>query len=270
MIVQQVPVHDVVELAEKHSDICIVVPVINEGDRIRKQLKRMSSLEHGLDTVIADGGSTDGSVDVDVLGGLGVRTLLTKKGTGRLSAQLRMAFAYALQQGYTGVITIDGNGKDGVEAIPRFASALRDGFDFVQGSRFAVGGTARNTPLSRLLAIKLVHVPLTRISARQRYTDTTNGFRGHSARLLSDPRVSVFRDVFATYELLAYLPIRAAQLDLRVTELPVRRIYPEGAVPTKIHSLSGHASLLAILARAVLGAYNPQECGLPPPSDRRA
>lgn len=256
---RQVPAYERLDLAERRSDLAVVVPVIDEGERIRAQLERMRGVGHGLDVVIADGGSTDGSLDADVLRACGVRTLLTKTGPGKLSAQLRMAFAAVLDDGYAGVVTIDGNGKDEVDALPAVAQALRDGVDFVQGSRFVPGGRAVNTPRARYWAIRLVHAPVTSVGARRRYTDTTNGFRGHSARLLSDPRVDVFRDVFCTYELLAYLPIRAARLGYTCTEVPVTRAYPaDGGVPTKIHGRRGQLDLVQILGRAAFGRYDPR------------
>lgn len=253
----QIPSHDRIDLHPRRSDLAVVIPVINEGERIRAQLKRMQASGHGLDVFVADGGSSDGSLDEAFLRQAGVRTLLTKRGTGKLSAQLRMAFSAALDDGYAGVITIDGNGKDGVDGIQSVATALRNGCDFVQGSRFIPGGRAVNTPRIRYWAIRLVHAPVTSLGARRRYTDTTNGFRGHSVRLLADPRVAVFRDVFQAYELLAYLPVRAARLGLRTCEVPVCRSYPPGEVPTKISSVTGHMDLLAVVLRAVRGCYDP-------------
>lgn len=44
-----------------------------------------------------------------------------------------------LDQGYEGIVTIDGNDKDDPVAIPQFIEALRQGFDFVQASRFISG-----------------------------------------------------------------------------------------------------------------------------------
>jgi dolichol-phosphate mannosyltransferase len=185
--------------------------------------------------------------------------VLVKRGPGKLSAQLRMGFAFALTEGYDGVITVDGNGKDDVSALPRFVAELDAGAGFVQGSRFVPGGQAINTPRERLLAIKLVHAPVTSLAARRRYTDTTNGFRGHSRALLSDPRVAPMRRVFDTYELLAYLPVRAARLGYRCTEVAVTRAYPaDGAIPTKIHGRRGQFELVKILARAALGRYSPK------------
>ena len=258
MAVAGVPDYRVDEFRERGHDLALVIPVLNENGRIRRQLAQIQQCAPQVDVVIADGGSTDGSVDPVALEGLGVRTLLTKTGPGKLSAQLRMAFHYCLEQGYDGVITMDGNAKDGAEGIAVIAAALDQGFDFVQGSRFVPGGVAQNTPRSRYVAIRTVHAPVTSAAARTWYTDTTNGFRGHSRRLLSDPRVAPLRDVFDTYELLAYLPIRASRLGLRVTEVPVRRTYPVSEpTPTKITGWSGNTELLRILARAAAGQYNP-------------
>ena len=254
----QVPAHDVVPLAARRGRHAVCIFVINEAERLHRQLAKMQAVDHGLDVVIADGGSTDGSTDPDRLGALGVRAVLVKRGPGRLSAQMRMGLAWCLGEGYEGMVVMDGNDKDDPEALPRFAASLDAGLDHVQGSRYVPGGRAINTPLSRHLAVTLVHAPLVSLAACRRYTDTTNGFRGYSRRLLTDPRVAPFRDVFTGYELHYYLAIRAARLGFRVAEIPVTRAYPaDGRVPTKIRGLRGNALILETLARACLGAYDP-------------
>ena len=61
-----------------------------------------------------------------------------------------------------------------------------------------------------------------------------------------------------TYELLAYLSVRATQLGYKACEIPVTRAYPKaGKVPTKISFFKGNAELLKILLRNALGRYNP-------------
>jgi glycosyltransferase involved in cell wall biosynthesis len=217
-----------------------------------------------LDVVIADGGSTDGAVDPERVAPLGVRAVLVKTGPGQLSAQMRMAMAYALRQGYEGLVFIDGNDKDDPAAIPSFVTALAAGFDHVQGSRFVPGGRAINTPVTRWLGIKLLHAPLVSLAARYRYTDTTNGFRAYSRKLLLDARVAPFRDVFSAYELHYYLAIRAPRLGYRVCELPVTRAYPQAErTPTKITPLRGNLRVLGTLIRACLHRFDP-EPGPPP------
>lgn len=255
---KEVPSYDRSEYHGKNSRYCVLIPVINEGERIRSQLSKMSELAKQFDIVIADGGSTDGSLDDIFLKLVNVRTKLIKTGPGKLSAQMRMAMDYALIEKYDGMIFIDGNNKDNPEAILRFAEKLDQGFDHVQGSRFVSGGIHKNTPLSRLLAIKLIHAPMISIASRFRYTDTTNGFRAYSSKFIADSRVLPFRDIFSRYELHYYLAIRAARLGFGVIEIPVERVYPAtGKTPTKIGGLAGQWLVMKTLIKACFGVFNP-------------
>jgi glycosyltransferase involved in cell wall biosynthesis len=237
---------------------CIVIPVINEGERIKSLLSRMAALKIAdfADIIIVDGGSTDDSLDLDLLQQNGVRGLLVKTGPGKLSAQLRCAYAFALDQGYEGIISIDGNDKDDPVAIPHFIESLKQGVDFVQASRFILGGIAENTPKSRDFAIRCIHAPMLSLSSGFRWTDTTQGFRAYSRRLLLDPNIAPFRNVFVTYELLAYLSHRAPRLGYRCLELPTIRRYPKGEVPTKISTFKGNLNVLRVLFNACFGKYN--------------
>ena len=253
-----VPAHERHLFGPKRRRYCVAVFVINEGERIRAQLRAMAPLADQIDIVVADGGSTDGSLALDTLGELRLRALLIKRGPGKLSAQMRMAIAFALDEGYDGLVVIDGNGKDDVNAIPAFLALLDAGYDHIQGSRYIPGGHGINTPPSRTLGVRLLHAPLVSLAAGTRYTDTTNGFRAYSRRLLADPRVAPLRDVFLGYELHYYLAIRAARLGFRVIETPVTRRYPaDGKTPTKISPVKGNLTILRTLAAAVLGRFDP-------------
>lgn len=260
----ELPNFETLELKSKKTKYCLCIPVINEGDKIRKQLERAKN--NGIDTIadiiICDGGTTDGSLEKEFLESMGVSVLLTKKDTGKLSAQLRMGYAYALERGYEGVITVDGNGKDNVEAVPKFIEELENGYDMIQGSRYLPGGKAINTPKIRHIAVKLLHVPIISLVAKFKYTDTTNGYRGYSKNYLMDSRVQPFRKIFDTYELLAYLSVRAPQLGMKTKEIPVERVYPaKGKVPTKISFFKGNSTLLKILWETLNHKYDPKENG---------
>jgi dolichol-phosphate mannosyltransferase len=220
------------------------------------EAERISSI---ADIIIVDGGSTDGSLELDSLQQVGVRGLVVKKGPGKLSAQLRCAYAFALDQGYEGIVTIDGNDKDDPEAIPRFIEALEGGIDFVQASRFLPGGVAVNTPKSRDFAIRYIHAPCLSLASGFRWTDTTQGFRAYSRALLQSTDVQIFRDVFSSYELLAFLSYRAPKLGFKCCEIPSVRQYPLGEIPTKISSFKGNMQVLWVLIKACLGAFNPNK-----------
>lgn len=248
------------EFEPKIKDYVVLIPIINEGERIHKELKRAYENEifKYADIVICDGGSTDGCVDKEKLKKWNVNTLLIKQDIGKQGAQLRMGIWWALQRKYRGIITIDGNNKDSIEDVPAFIKKLREGYDLVQGSRFIKGGKAINTPLIRTISVRLIHAPIISLTAKQRFTDTTNAYRAYSARYLTDERVKPLRDIFMTYELLAYLSVRATQLGYKACEIPVTRAYPKtGKTPTKISFFKGNSELMKILLKNLFGAYHP-------------
>jgi dolichol-phosphate mannosyltransferase len=253
----ELPEFDTHIFSQKKHKYCVCVFVINEGEKLKQQLNNMQRLSERIDIVIADGGSTDGSTDHETLKDLSINALLVKKSTGQLGTQMRMAFSWALTRGYEGVVVIDGNGKDGTEGISRFITKLNDGYDHIQGSRFILGGYHENTPLLRLLGLKVLHIPLMRFASGFAYTDTTNGFRAYSSRLLRDSDVAVFREIFNGYELHYYLAMQSAKLGFQCTEVPVTRIYPaNGDTPTKISPIKGNLRVLLRLLDVVRGRYN--------------
>lgn len=246
----------VCEFAECKSRIAVIIPIWNQGNTILDQLRRMQDANLSLDVVLCDGNSSDGSTSISRLKGLGVRTLLVTDHVG-LGTALRLGFCYAMDEGYEGVITVDGNGKDGVEAITVFDDCLMKGFDFVQGSRFMTGGTHSNTPWDRYFGIRLFIAPLMSIAAWYWYTDPTNGFKGLSRRFLLDDHVQPFRSVFQQFNLQFYLNYVAPRLGFRVTEIPVSRRYPKGvSTPTKIIGIRAKWTLLRQFFGVIFGRYN--------------
>lgn len=259
-----VPDFECREYEGKKKEYCVLIPIVNEGERIRKELYRALKyqVDDVADIIICDGGSTDGCTENRKLKKMHVNTLLVKKGPGRQGAQLRMGIWFALERGYRGIITIDGNNKDSIEDVPHFIEKLEQGYSFVQGSRFVKGGRAINTPLMRLISVKLIHAPVISFTAGMRFTDTTNAYRAYSADYLRDRRVQPLRDVFVGYELLAYLSVRATQIGRRACEIPVTRRYPaHGKTPTKISAVRGNLELMKILFANCLGKYKPVYSG---------
>lgn len=255
-----VPRFECTQYSGKSKDYAVLIPIINEGERIIEELKRayQHKVSDHADIVICDGGSTDGCTEESRLRKLNVNTLLIKRDAGKQGAQLRMGIWWALERGYKGIITIDGNNKDSIEDVPRFIEKLEEGYDLVQGSRFVRGGRAIHTPFIRTVSVRLIHAPVISLTAHHHFTDTTNAYRAYSARYLMDERVKPLRDIFMTYELLAYLSVRATQIGFKACEIPVTRAYPKsGKTPTKISFFKGNSELMRILFKNAFGAYNP-------------
>jgi len=255
-----VPKFESKEYEKKKNKYALLIPIINEKEHIKSELSKAkkANIYKFADIIICDGGSTDGSTRDDILKKYKVNTLLTKKDIGKQGAQLRMGIWWALERGYEGIVTIDGNDKDSIEDVPNFVKKLEEGYDFVQGSRYIKGGKAINTPKIRTIALRLLHAPVISLTAGKWYTDTTNNFRAYSKKYLTHKEVKPLRDIFMTYELLAYLSVRATQLGYKACEIPVTREYPKpDKTPTKISFFKGNSELMKILIRNMFGAYNP-------------
>lgn len=239
---------------KKQTKYCVVIPIINEGEKIKKELQELKPYAKLADIIISDGGSTDNSVNINFLKKQKVRAILT--GPMGQSKQYQLAFSWALKEGYEGIITIDGNNKDNVSVLPKFIKALDDKYDYVQGSRFIKGGKHKNTPQNRIFFNRFIISPILSLAAKKWYTDTPLAFRSYSKKYLLHPEVKPFRKIFLRYELLFYLTIRANRLGLKSKEIPTTRVYPKGQVPTKIVGWKKIHDLLNIM-KIALGFYNP-------------
>ncbi|MBY0406633.1 MAG: glycosyltransferase family 2 protein [Rickettsiales bacterium] len=252
------PAHQLHRFHPRARPVALLIGVWNEGPRITAQLEALQPYRDRVDILIADGASTDGATTPGSLREKTCALLVNTSAQKSLSTQYRIGLAYALQEGYDAVIMMDGNHKDGPEAIPRFIAALENGADFVQGSRFMPGGTHAHTPLARVLGIRLVFNPLMRLASGYAYTDAMNGFKGVSRRLLTHPGLQPFRDRFTGYSLQYYLNYRAPQLGLRIEEIPVSRSYRKGqGVQSKIMGARAWLAILCQLLATVTGRHTP-------------
>lgn len=253
---QELPPFTIEEFRPKSTKYCLIPIVYNEGDLFKKQLFRMSSRSHIADIIVAQRESEDDSTESKFLSAHGVRSLLTTPSAGGATA-IRMAFWYALHQGYEGIILVDGHNKDGVEYLPHYIAKLEEGYDFVQGSRFLKGGIEKNTPLLRKIGIRMIMAPLLWIHGHFWYTDGTNGFRGYSKKFLKHNEVEPFRNCFTHFNLQYYLSYIAPKLCLKVIEIPVERVYPEdGTIPTKVTGIKNNFLAFWEMVRTASGKYD--------------
>ena len=209
-----------------------------------------------FDLMLGDDGSTDGTAAADLVAKYGIRGVTRLKRNSGLSQNIMVAIRWLSSQNYQGAIFMNGNNRDGPDAIPEFIRKLDEGCGYVQGSRFVAGGRQVNTPWIRYLAIRLLHAPLFSLASLKWMTDTTNGFRAFSTAFLNDPRVDAFQPAFVKYEIEQYLGWKAIRLGYRVTEIGVSRIYPVGQFTSHIRPGWGWVSMFKPLIMLLFRRYH--------------
>src|SRR6476469_5525786 len=75
---REVPTYDIHEFHPRRSRYVVLIPVLEEGERILNQLRRMEFLRGIGDIIIGDGGSRDTTGDPTVMRNFAVRALLVK------------------------------------------------------------------------------------------------------------------------------------------------------------------------------------------------
>jgi dolichol-phosphate mannosyltransferase len=163
-----------------------------------------------------------------------------------VGAAIRQGFDYALKKEYQYVVVIAGNNKDEPNEIPNLLEPLeKDGFDFIQGSRF-LGGTKNfgHMPFYRKIATR-VHPVFFSMFTGKWVTESTNGFRAMKAAVLKDERINLKQGWLDQYELEPYLYYKAVVLGYKTGEVACTKIYPPKKIGyTKMKPLTGWWSIL--------------------------
>jgi hypothetical protein len=103
----------------------------------------------------------------------------------------------------------------------------------VQGSGFLDGGSYKNNPLFRIIAIKSFSV-IWSILMGTKITDITNGFRAYKVGLFADKNINIWQDWLGTYELEYYIHYKVIKCGYRMAEVPVSKNYPSTRNYSKI------------------------------------
>ena len=214
----------------------------NEAKKIGSVFERFKGVAVG-EMMLLDDGSTDETPRVAKDRGAKVLCHEKRRGVG---AAIRSLIRYGRQNGFDILVILAGNDKDRPPEIPRLVEPIvRDGFDFVQGSRYLPGGNFGNMPLYRQLLTRFVHPFLFSLVSGMRITDSTNGFRAMRLSVFDDERIRIDQEWLDHYELEPYLFFKFIKLGYKVREVPVTKIYPAKALGyTKMTPITGWWSIL--------------------------
>ncbi len=201
--------------------VSVVIPAKNEGPNLPHVLASLPERLH--EVILVDGGSNDGSVEIARRHYPGIVVVeQTRRGKGNA-----LACGFAAATGEF-IVALDADGSTDPAEIPRFVDALRQGADFVKGSRFVQGaGSADITRLRQIgnhWLVKFVN-----LLYGTRYTDLNYGYNAFRRDCLGvldlDPAHVQGVDSPALlwgdgFEVEALMNIRVAKAHLHVFEVP--------------------------------------------------
>ncbi len=153
-----------------------IVPAYNERDAISTVIDELASHAPGVDVVVIDDGSTDGTSAIAAEHGARVVRLPFNLGIG---GAMQAGYRLAHDEGYDIAVQVDGDGQHDARDIAALLEALDadPAVDMLVGSRFlGADGSGFRSSRSRRIGIRIFSALLSRIVG-ERVTDPTSGFR---------------------------------------------------------------------------------------------
>lgn len=191
------------------------LPVYNEVRHVNRVLDEVSQYSRHI--LVVDDGSTDGTAAM--LAARGDVQVVTHPENRGYGAALHSAFAFAIQNGYEFLVTIDCDGQHEPQLIPDFVRACRN-VDLVSGSRylkpFAPG---EQPPAERRWINQRVTAEINR-RLGLRLTDSFCGFKAYRVSALASLDLAE-----PGYAMPLELWVQAAHAGWRIIERPVPLIY---------------------------------------------
>ena len=196
-------------------NICVVIPVLNEAKGIGPIVSSIK--DRGLDVLVIDDGSDDGSGQIAEEMGADIIRHESRQGKG---FSLRAGFNYIVEQDcYDGVIAMDGDGQHDVSDIDKFIDMAKLQPDSViSGNRMS---DASNMPWLRVATNKAMSL-LISLTCRQKIPDSQCGYRYIGCRILKEVN---FTSV--GFEIESEIMIKSSKKGYKIFAVPIQSIYGE-------------------------------------------
>lgn len=229
-------------------EVSVVMPCLNEcptvGGCVSEALAALQKKGLAGEVIICDNGSSDGSQEI------------ARKAGARVVPQPLRGYGRAYQEGLRHaqgryIVIADSDGTYDLNEIPRFVQALREGADFVTGTRFS-GNTVEGMPLLH----RYIGNPLLTLLLNYLFqTDFSDVYCGMRAFTREAYRRIAPRSQGMEFNL--ELAIHAKKAGLRCAEIPIR--LRSRRIPAKLRTFKdGWRSLRLLLL------YSPNSLFLTP------
>lgn len=209
--------------AEAGSDIVralVVVPTYNESANIAWIVERILLAQPGLDLLIADDGSPDGTGRIaDRLAADDARVhVMHRESKQGLGSAYRAGFAWGLARDYDVLLEMDADGSHRPEDLAQILAASTTGADLVLGSRWVPGGGVVNWPWHRRM-ISRGGTLYARVMLGIHVKDATGGFRAFRRETLE--RIPLEEVASQGYCFQIDMTRRVLEAGMTVVEVPI-------------------------------------------------
>jgi dolichol-phosphate mannosyltransferase len=197
----------------------VVIPTYNERETIDAILDAVLGLNLGLDILIVDDNSPDGTagrVKDRAAADSHVR-IIERPGKMGLGTAYVAGFRYAISNGYEIVFEMDADFSHDPADLPRFLDKIKD-HDFVLGSRYVNGISVVNWPLRRLL-LSYFASQYTRFVTGMPIHDATGGFKCFRIEVLK--AIDLDRIKSGGYSFQIEMNFKAWKKGFRWLEIPI-------------------------------------------------
>lgn len=195
--------------------VVVLIPAFNAAGTIGNVVRQ--SREVIPDVVVIDDGSVDATAANAAAAGARVLRHEINRGKG---AALKTGFAYAIERGQDGVITLDADGQHLPAEIPKFLRAHEEtGADLIIGGRAHLFGQMlpRRRLANRFSAWTIGWASQTAVS------DSQSGYRFYSTRLLRSVRLRT-----DGFDLESEVIVRAGRGGFKVLTIPIDLDFVDG------------------------------------------
>jgi len=190
----------------------VIIPAHNEEASLPVTLAEVRAKAPGVDLLVVDDGSRDGTSRVAREAGIAVVRHPVNLGVG---GALQTGFRFAYDEGYDIGVQLDADGQHDPAFLPALLAPVVEGrCDVSIGSRY-VQSSGYRAPLNRRLGMMLFS-GVVQMALGQRITDTTSGFRAYNRAVMQVCQHDFPKD-FPDAPLL----IALARHGFRIAEVPV-------------------------------------------------
>lgn len=164
--------------------VLMIVPAYNEElnikDTVNKIIDYNKKSNNEIDYIVINDGSTDKTKDVCESNNYHVINLIHNLGIG---GAVQTGYKYALENNYDVAIQFDGDGQHDENYIDKLVEEIKNGNDFVIGSRFVSELSIFKSSSTRRIGIRFLSL-LIKICTGKRIYDPTSGFRAANKKVI--------------------------------------------------------------------------------------